>query len=72
MNEGANRKIPAGYEEKFAGLIESCRVAEREGLSTFVTMPESLGDTREEVIESIYRISEAGMQLVFAIGNRPE
>jgi len=54
----------AAYEEKFAGLIQLCGRAEAEGFqNVIVNWPWTIGDTYEEVIESLSRIAEAGLVL---------
>ena len=42
------------YEQKFAGFIEACRKAKEQGLTTvLVHHPHVLGDTYEELVESL-------------------
>ena len=57
-------KIPEGYEKKFAGLIRICTEAKTRGSDNIlVTHPRVLGDNYDEVIESLSRLADAGLQL---------
>ena len=52
------------YEKKFATLIQMCKDAKREGLDVvMIPEPEVLGDTYEEIVESLNRISDADLKL---------
>jgi hypothetical protein len=52
------------YEQKFAGLLELCAHATRDRLDVVVVHdPEVLGDTYEEIVESLNRIADAGLKL---------
>jgi len=52
------------YGQKFANLIKLCEKAKAEGVENIVvTWPWVIGDTYEEVIESLSRISDAGLIL---------
>lgn len=52
----------APYEEKFAALIKLCKKAKEEGVgNVVVTWPWVLGDTHDELIESLSRFAEAGL-----------
>ncbi len=57
----------ASYEEKLAAFIDQCRgVKEHGAITVMVRYPEMLGDTYEEMVESLSRVAEAGLQLVIA------
>lgn len=63
MNMKNNGK-PAGYREKFAGFIEMCEQAKGEaGNLAVVARPCVLGDTYDELIESLGRLADAGLHL---------
>ncbi len=49
----------ARYEEKFASFIEMCDSVEAGGL-VLVATPHALGDTYEELIESLNRLQIGG------------
>jgi DNA-binding MarR family transcriptional regulator len=52
------------YEEKFQDFIKVIAEARRQGTPTVVVQrPEVLGDTHEELIESLNRLAEAGLTL---------
>ncbi len=52
------------YEEKFQGFIKAVAEARRQGAETVVVQrPEVLGDTHEEIVESLNRLAEAGLTL---------
>jgi hypothetical protein len=54
----------APYKEKFAGLIQLCSSADRSRFQNIVvTWPWVIGDTYEEIIESLARIADAGLVL---------
>lgn len=58
---------PQGYEAKFAGFIRACEQAKAEGIPhVIVAWLTVLGDTYEEVIESLWRLSDAGFALLIA------
>jgi hypothetical protein len=60
-------RMPAKYEEKFAGLIRLCNKAKSEGVDRIIiAWPDILGDTYDEVIESLSRIADAGMMVCIA------
>jgi hypothetical protein len=47
---------PPGYEQKFAGFIRMCAEATANGVREVkVASPSAIGDTYEEVIESLFR-----------------
>lgn len=52
------------YESKFSTFLARCREAENSGLPVVViSRPEDLGDTKEEILESLRRIAEHGLLL---------
>lgn len=55
---------PANYEQKFADFIRMCQEAKQEGVAEVtVAYPWVLGDTYEEIIESLSRLADAGLAL---------
>lgn len=57
-------KIPAGYENKFADFIRLCAEAKAKGAdSVVIAFPWVLGDDYDEVIESLSRLADAGLNL---------
>lgn len=61
------KATPQGYEAKFAGFIRACEVAKAEEIPhVIVAWPTVLGDTYEEVIESLWRLSDAKLALLIA------
>jgi hypothetical protein len=59
----AHQPIP--YEEKFKELIQMCAEAES-GTTVVVAAPEVLGDTYEEIIETLRRFAAKELQLAIA------
>ena len=58
------RSLPPIYETKFADFIRICRDAKRSGLKEIVVAhPSVIGDSYEEVIESLSRLAAAGLRL---------
>jgi hypothetical protein len=58
------RSGPFGYENKFAEFISLCVQAKGDGLDhVLIARPFVLGDTYEEIIESLSRLAEAGLAL---------
>ena len=58
------RATPPDYEKKFAGFIKLCRDSEKSGVKQIViSNPAVIGDTHEELIESLSRLAEAGLSL---------
>ena len=53
-----NANGPAGYVKKFKRFIEMCRQAKRDDVVTIAT-PHALGDSYEEIVESLNRLSDA-------------
>lgn len=52
------------YEEKFSGFIEMCAHAKAQNVdAVVVSHPSVLGDTYEELIESLARLADAGLAL---------
>ena len=57
----------SGYEKKFADFIRLCSEAKTKGVTQVtVAFPWVLGDTYEEVIESLSRVADAGLLLQIA------
>ena len=55
---------PPGYEKKFADFIRLCSEAKANGTAQVVIgYPWVLGDTYEELIESLSRLADAGLTL---------
>jgi hypothetical protein len=58
---------PSGYEKKFADFIRLCSEVKATGATQVtVAFPWVLGDTYEEVIESLARVADAGLLLQIA------
>ena len=58
------RNTPRDYEKKFAEFIRICREARESGVKqVLVATPAVIGDTRDEMIESLSRLAEAGLSL---------
>ena len=58
---------PDGYEEKFAGFIRACEQAKAEGIpNVVIARPQTLGDTYDEIIQSLWRLADAGLALITA------
>ena len=56
--------MPSGYERKFADFIRLCSEAKAQGATQVtVAFPWVLGDTYEELIESLARVADAGLLL---------
>ncbi|MHC4676565.1 MAG: hypothetical protein ACYTBZ_29110 [Planctomycetota bacterium] len=52
------------YDSKFAEFTKMCETAKSSGVDKLVIHhPEVLGDTYDELIESLNRLSEAGLDL---------
>lgn len=55
---------PGGYEKKFSDFIEMCENARQDNTpQVIIHHPSVLGDTYEEVIESLSRLADAGLSL---------
>jgi hypothetical protein len=58
---------PPGYEQKFRDFIKLCAEAKVAGTQqVMVGYPWVLGDTYEELIESLSRLADAGLTLHIA------
>jgi len=58
------RTIPQGYESKYAEFIRLCAKAKADKVEhVVIAQPWVLGDTYEEIIESLSRLAEAGLAL---------
>jgi dihydrodipicolinate synthase/N-acetylneuraminate lyase len=56
--------VPPEYEQKFANFIKSIEHAKANKIdSLVVAQPWVLGDTYDELIESLSRLAEAGLTL---------
>lgn len=63
MNQ-SNTNPSLDYEEKFAGFIEMCSNAKQDNKpNVIIAHPRVLGDTYEEIIESLSRLVEAKLSL---------
>ena len=52
------------FESKFAGLIKMCERSKHSGIrNVVIAWPWVIGDTYEEVIESLSRLAETGIVL---------
>ncbi len=61
--ETRGKNLP--YDQKFSVLIEVCNDAKTEGVeNVMVVCPWVIGDSYEEVVESLSRIAEAGLALL--------
>ena len=59
-----NHSTPLGYEMKFADFIRMCAELKAKGVTQMVVAyPWALGDTYEELIESLSRVADAGLSL---------
>jgi len=60
----SNTDQPMDYEKKFAGFIEMCRKARQDNIpQVVIARPQMLGNTYEEIIESLSRLAEAKLSL---------
>ena len=60
-----NHSTPLGYEMKFADFIRMCAELKAKGVTQMVVAyPWALGDTYEELIESLSRVADAGLSLL--------
>jgi hypothetical protein len=67
------RGASGAYADKFAGLIEACNKAKQIGADTLiVAAPWVLGDTYDELTESLSRMADAGLSLAVAQRNPPQ
>ena len=61
------RFTPPDYEKKFSDFIRLCRDSKKSGVKQIaVSNPSVLGDTHDELIESLSRLVEAGLSLNIA------
>ena len=61
------RFTPPDYETKFADFIRLCRESKKSGVKQVVVAnPSVIGDTHDEIIESLSRLAEAGLSLSIA------
>ena len=61
------RQTPREYEKKFAEFIRLCQDARVSGVKqVVVATPSVIGDTRDEMVESLSRLAEAGLTLQVA------
>lgn len=51
------------YETKFAGLLRAIAHARSKNAALIVATPMALGDTYDELVESLYRIADAEIEL---------
>jgi hypothetical protein len=56
------RAEPIGYQAKFKNFIDLCRQA-KAGDTIIVAVPEALGDTYDEMRESLNRLADAELSL---------
>lgn len=60
------------YEQKFANLIKLCEKTKADGIENIiVTWPWVIGDTYDEMVESLSRIADAGLVLHVVERHRP-
>ena len=58
---------PPNYEQKFADFIKLCEEAKANGIQQVViAQPWAIGDTYDEVVESLSRLADAGLTLHIA------
>jgi hypothetical protein len=58
---------PAKYEKKFADFIKLCSKAKAEGISQVtIAYPWVLGETYDDLVESLSRLADAGLLLNIA------
>ncbi len=61
---GGNGDTTSVYEQKFAGFISVCEKADPSGKDVLIiNHPEVIGDTYDEIVESLNRISDANFCL---------
>lgn len=62
-----NHEMPWDYEDKFADFIKLCEEAKSKGIGhVIIARPSEIGDTYEEVMESLSRLADAGLALHIA------
>ena len=64
---GSNGDTTSVYEQKFAGFIEAVEEAEASAaigqIVLTIDYPEMIGDDYEELVESLNRLADAGLNL---------
>jgi hypothetical protein len=61
------KQTPADYHQKFAGFICACEKAQAEKApNIIIAQPQVLGDTYDEVMESLRRLADARLALLIA------
>lgn len=62
-----SHKLPPGYEQKFADFIKLCEEAKSKNVQhVIIAQPSAIGDTYDEVMESLSRLADAGLALNIA------
>ncbi len=62
-----SHKMPWDYEHKFADFIKLCEEAKSKRIGhVIIARPSEIGDTYEEVMESLSRLADAGLALHIA------
>lgn len=62
-----SHKMPPGYEQKFADFIKLCEeVKAKKVQHVIIAQPSAIGDTYDEVVESLSRLADAGLALNIA------
>lgn len=65
----STRGLVAPYADKFGGLIKLCEQAKAEGVrNLIIAWPWVIGDTYEEMIQSLSRLADAGIVLHIVAG----
>jgi len=63
----SNSNPPEGYVKKFSDFIEMCEKAKQDNIpQVIINHPSVLGDTYEEVIESLSRLADAELSMYIA------
>lgn len=58
------KRPPAGYDAKFGEFIAMCERAKQDGVDhVVIAHPWAIGDTYEEIIESLSRLADAQLAL---------
>lgn len=62
-----SHEMPRDYERKFADFIKLCEEAKSRRIGhVIIARPSEIGDTYEEVMESLSRLAAAGLALHIA------
>lgn len=62
-----SHEMPWDYEHKFADFIKLCEEAKSKHIGhVIIARPSEIGDTYEEVMESLSRLADAGLALHMA------